>query len=91
MTIFLFKGDKVICSNCQHDLFPIRQEICAACEVKIIEDPYIALDLTEARVLNKLIRIHHGLFRESFDEYEQLLRLINGLGTFVDKHAKDLA
>jgi len=45
----------------------------------------IWLNLDEARALNALLRVHHGLFREQ-EEYTQILRLINGLGTFVDKH-----
>jgi hypothetical protein len=42
------------------------------------------ITLDEAIALNKLLRIHHGLFREQA-EYEQILRLINGLGMFVDR------
>lgn len=45
------------------------------------------LTLDEARALNSLLRLHHGLFRE-MPEYIHLLRLINGLSTFVDKHDK---
>ena len=45
------------------------------------------LTLDEARALNSLLRLHHGLFRE-MPEYIHLLRLINGLGTFVDQHDK---
>lgn len=47
--------------------------------------PVFELTLDEARALNYLLRTHHGLFREH-EEYTQILRLINGLGTFVDKH-----
>jgi hypothetical protein len=43
------------------------------------------LDLNEARALNSLLRIHHGLFSQQ-PEYIHLLRLINGLGQFVDQH-----
>ena len=45
------------------------------------------ITIEEARALNSLLRLHHGLFRE-MPEYIHLLRLINGLGTFLDKHDK---
>lgn len=44
------------------------------------------ITLEEARALNYLLRLHHGLLKESPKEYEQILRLINGLGQFVDQH-----
>ena len=43
------------------------------------------IEVDEARALNSLLRLHHGLFRD-MPEYIHLLRLINGLGTFVDQH-----
>lgn len=52
------------------------------------EKDEFSITLDEARVLNFLLRVHAGLLRQSEKEYEQILRLINGLGTFVDKHDK---
>lgn len=43
------------------------------------------IDLDEARILNQWLRLHHGLFAQQPD-YIHLLRLINGIGLFVDKH-----
>ncbi len=51
------------------------------------EKDEFCLNLDEARALNSLLRLHHGLFRE-MPEYVHLLRLINGLGTFVGQHDK---
>ena len=49
--------------------------------------PTFNITIDEARALNSLLRLHHGLFRE-MPEYIHLLRLINGLGTFLDQHDK---
>ena len=55
--------------------------------IKSFSDSPLELTLDEARALNSLLRLHHGLFRE-MPEYIHLLRLINGLGTFLDQHDK---
>lgn len=47
------------------------------------EQTIFEISLDEARVLNQWLRLHHGLFKE-LPEHEQLLRLINGIGSFVD-------
>ena len=69
---------------------------CYACENELNEkmgvpiryvEQIFELTLDEARALNSLLRLHHSLFRE-MPEYIHLLRLINGLGTFVDQHDK---
>lgn len=69
----------------KHNFF---DHVCMYCgkEEAFCRENEFSITLDEARALNKLLRIHHGLFREMFDEYTQILRLINGLGTFVDKH-----
>ena len=51
----------------------------------IISEPSFEISLEEARILNQWLRLHHGLFASQPD-YIQLLRLINGIGSFVDKH-----
>jgi hypothetical protein len=43
------------------------------------------IELDEARILNQWLRLHHGLFKE-LPDHIHLLRLINGLGNFVDSH-----
>ena len=66
------------CSSGLHDY-------CTPCQCSC--HGFGEINLDEARALNSLLRIHHGLFRE-MPEYIHLLRLINGLGTFVDQHDK---
>jgi hypothetical protein len=48
--------------------------------------PEFCITIEEAKALNYFLKLHHGLLKQSPDEYEQILRLINGLGTFLDKH-----
>ena len=48
-------------------------------------DSKILINLDEARILNQWLRLHAGLFKEQPD-YIHLLRLINGIGSFVDKY-----
>ena len=45
------------------------------------------ITIDEAKALNSLLCLHNGLFRE-MPEYIHLLRLINGLGTFLDQYDK---
>ena len=66
------------CSSGLHDY-------CTPCQCNC--HGFGELTLDEARALNSLLRLHHGLFRE-MPEYIHLLRLINGLGTFLDQHDK---
>jgi hypothetical protein len=47
-------------------------------------DSHFLINKEEAIALNKLLQTHAGLFREQ-EEYIYLLRLINGLNTFIDK------
>jgi hypothetical protein len=61
--------------------------ICIHCgkEEAFCRENEFSLTLDEARALNKFLRVHYGLFKEQ-EEYVHILRLINGLGFFVDKH-----
>lgn len=52
-----------------------------------IEDDTFEISLDEARILNQWLRLHHGLFAQQPD-YIHLLRLINGIGSFMDAHDK---
>lgn len=44
------------------------------------------LTLDECKALNFFLRLHGGLMKEHEEQYTQILRLINGIGQFVDKH-----
>jgi hypothetical protein len=57
------------------------------CNYSYIIDETFEISLEEAKILNQWLRLHHGLF-SSQPDYIQLLRLINGIGSFVDKHDK---
>ncbi len=75
------------CSKCKNPKRDPNQEhpgICI-CGGYLDDFPSFEISLDEARALNQLLRIHHGLFRDQ-PQYIHLLRLINGLGTFVDFH-----
>ncbi len=50
-----------------------------------LQEETFEINLEEARILNQWLRLHHGLFKE-LPEHIHLLRLINGIGTFVDKN-----
>lgn len=39
----------------------------------------------EAKALNFFLCLHNGLLKQNPEQYEQILRLINGLSTFLDK------
>jgi hypothetical protein len=60
--------------------FPFKIEI-----PEEYDDKNFSITLEEARILNQWLRLHHGLF-SSQPDHIHLLRLINGLGNFVDKH-----
>lgn len=51
------------------------------------DDKNFSISLDEARILNQWLRLHHGLFAQQPD-YIHLLRLINGIGSFVDANDK---
>jgi hypothetical protein len=54
--------------------------------IKRFEDQAeFSITLQEARILNQWLRLHHGLFKD-LPEHIHLLRLINGIGTFVDQY-----
>ena len=78
-----------ICKNHKTGLHAFIDHICYHCglEEAFCRENEFSLNLDEARALNSLLRLHHGLFRE-MPEYIHLLRLINGLGTFLDQHDK---
>lgn len=44
------------------------------------------ITLDEAKALNFFLKLHSSLLKEHPDEYEQLLRLINGLSQFIDSN-----
>ena len=59
---------------------------CILCGTKLEKIPEFILTLDECKALNFFLRLHIGLLKEHPEHYTQLLRLINGIGQFVDKH-----
>lgn len=55
------------------------------------EPPEIRFELTleECKALNILLKLYGGQLKQSPAEYEQILRLINGLNQFVDRFEQD--
>lgn len=53
--------------------------------IKEIETHFL-LTIDEAKALNYLLKLHNGLLKQNEEQYVQILRLINGLGTFLDQH-----
>ncbi len=62
----------------------VLHDYCTPCQCTCHNTEF-GITIEEARALNYLIQLHHGLMKES-EYYVHLLRLINGLGQFVDKH-----
>lgn len=48
--------------------------------------PQFNITLDEARALNFFLRLHCGLMKEHPEQYVHILRLVNGIGQFVDAH-----
>lgn len=46
------------------------------------------ITIDEARALNFFLQIHGILLKDNPDEYLHILRLINGIPQFLDKHGK---
>ena len=61
---------------------------CPNCNVTI-DIPHkieFCITIDECRALNFFLKLHNGLLRQNPEEYEQILRLINGIGSFLDKY-----
>lgn len=74
-----------VCRICQ----PERYDEIRAERDKIlsnIEKSTFDITIDEAKALNYLLKLHNGLLKQSEEQYVQILRLINGLGTFLDQH-----
>lgn len=52
------------------------------------EEPTFDITVDEAKALNYLLKLHNGLLKQNEEQYTQILRLINGLGTFLDTQDK---
>lgn len=47
-----------------------------------------SITIDEARALNFFLQVHGILLKDNPDEYLHILRLINGIPQFLDKHGK---
>lgn len=53
-----------------------------------LSEPTFEITIDEAKALNFFLQIHGILLKDNPDEYLQILRLINGIPQFLDKHGK---
>jgi type III secretion system FlhB-like substrate exporter len=56
-------------------------------DVIVASDKTFNITLQEAKALIKLLSSEY-IPKEPYDEYEQIMRLINGLGNFIDTHTE---